>query len=104
MSGVAARCGDVRELPGGKLAVYADELDIHLSPKIGFDWLLSGQPKDVIALGQNAKHYLAGANDARMGWSIGSQAPASEVGWSLIGSKVGQGLFRIVNNDFLTIQ
>jgi transposase len=47
--------------------LYADEIDIHLNPKIGADWMLPGQQRQVITPGQNRKHYLAGALDARTG-------------------------------------
>ena len=41
--------------------VYADELDIHLNPKIGPDWMLPGTQRLVLTLGNNEKRYLAGA-------------------------------------------
>ena len=40
---------------------YQDEADIDLNPKIGADWMLKGQQKRIVTLGQNQKHYLAGA-------------------------------------------
>ena len=40
---------------------YQDEVDIDLNPKIGADWMLKGQQKRIVTLGQNQKHYLAGA-------------------------------------------
>jgi transposase len=48
-------------LPAGHAAVYVDEVDIHLNPKIGLDWMVRGQQKQVVTPGQNAKRYLAGA-------------------------------------------
>jgi transposase len=47
--------------------VYEDEVDIHLNPKIGLDWMVRGQQKEVVTPGQNVKRYLAGALDARTG-------------------------------------
>ena len=47
--------------------MYEDEVDIHLNPKIGPDWMLQGQQKEVLTPGQNQKRYLAGALDARTG-------------------------------------
>ena len=41
--------------------VYEDEVDVHLNPKIGLDWMGKGQQKDVMTPGQNDKRYLAGA-------------------------------------------
>ncbi len=54
-------------LPSDEVALYADEVDIHLNPKIGSDWMLPGQQKVVVTPGQNVKRYLAGALDARSG-------------------------------------
>jgi transposase len=54
-------------LPRRHVAVYADEADIHLNPKIGLDWMGQGQQKEVRTPGQNVKRYLAGAMDARSG-------------------------------------
>jgi transposase len=48
-------------------AVYEDEVDIHLNPKIGLDWMGRGQQKDAWTPGQNQKRYLAGAKDVRTG-------------------------------------
>jgi transposase len=53
--------------PRGHVAVYEDEVDIHLNPKIGLDWMVRGQQKQVVTPGQNEKRYLAGALDARTG-------------------------------------
>jgi hypothetical protein len=55
----------VAGLPRREVAVYEDEVDIHLNPKIGLDWMVRGQHKQVRTPGQNAKRYLAGALDAR---------------------------------------
>lgn len=48
-------------LPPGDEAFYEDEVDIHLNPRIGRDWMLPGTQKEVRTPGQNQKHYLAGA-------------------------------------------
>lgn len=55
----------IAHLPKGEVALYADEVDIHLNPKIGYDWQLCGEQKQVLTPGQNAKRYVAGALDAR---------------------------------------
>lgn len=55
----------VAHLPTGEVAVWEDEIDIHLNPKIGQDWMLRGQQKQVLTPGKNEKRYLAGAQDAR---------------------------------------
>ena len=57
----------VASLPRHEVAVYEDEVDIHLNPKIGLDWMGLGQQKEVMTPGQNQKRYLAGALDVRTG-------------------------------------
>lgn len=44
-----------------EIVVYEDEVDIHLNPKIGMDWMNRGHQKEVLTPGQNQKRYLAGA-------------------------------------------
>jgi transposase len=57
----------VETLPEDEVAVYEDEVDIHLNPKIGPDWMVQGQQKEVLTPGKNRKRYLAGAIDSRTG-------------------------------------
>jgi transposase len=57
----------VASLPPQEVAVYEDEVDIHLNPKIGLDWMGLGQQKEVVTPAKNEKRYLAGALDARTG-------------------------------------
>jgi transposase len=57
----------VEHLQQDEVAVYEDEIDIHLNPKIGLDWMVRGQQKDVMTPGKNEKRYLAGAQDTRTG-------------------------------------
>jgi transposase len=51
----------------GDVVLYVDEVDIHLNPKIGKDWMPCGVQKKVLTPGQNKKHYLAGALNHRTG-------------------------------------
>ena len=44
-----------------EVVVYADEVDIHLNPKIGPDWMLPGTQRLVLTPGKNEKRYLTGA-------------------------------------------
>ena len=48
-----------------EVVLYVDEVDIHLNPKIGRDWMLPGMQRLVMTPGKNQKHYLAGAYDPR---------------------------------------
>jgi transposase len=63
-------------LPKNEALLYEDEVDIHLNPKIGLDWMGKSQQKEVMTPGKNEKRYLAGALDARTGalhWVEGMQ-------------------------------
>jgi putative transposase len=53
----------------GKRAVllFADELDIHLLPKVGYQWMPKGETVKLVTPGQNQTHYLAGALEPRTG-------------------------------------
>lgn len=61
----AARLRKIRRilacLQPDEVAYYEDEVDIHLNPKIGRDWMHRGTQKQVMTPGQNEKTYLAGA-------------------------------------------
>lgn len=48
-----------------EVVVYVDEVDIHLNPKIGPDWMLPGFQRLVMTPGKNEKRYLAGAYEPR---------------------------------------
>jgi transposase len=66
----------LENLPDDEVAVYEDEVDIHLNPKIGLDWMVRGQQKEVLTPGKNKKRYIAGAMDARTGeltWVAGER-------------------------------
>jgi transposase len=60
----------VETLPPDEVALYEDEIDIHLNPKIGPDYMVRGQQKTVLTPGKNVKHYVAGALDAQSGQVI----------------------------------
>jgi transposase len=47
--------------------LYEDEVDIHLNPKVGRDWMLPGQQRRLVTPGKNKRFYLAGALDVRTG-------------------------------------
>jgi transposase len=57
----------VSKLSPQEVLFYEDEVDIHLNPKIGLDWMNRGQQKQVLTPGKNEKSYLAGAMDSRTG-------------------------------------
>jgi len=66
----------VRDLPPDEVAFWSDEVDVHLNPKIGPDWMAKGQQKEVVTPGKNEKRYIAGAMHAvtkRMTWVTGER-------------------------------
>ena len=67
--------GLLANLPKGEMVFYADEVDIHLNPKIGLDWMVKGQQKEVVTPGVNQKRYLAGAlqENKRLLWVQGQR-------------------------------
>jgi transposase len=57
----------LESVPQDEVILYVDEVDVHLNPKIGPDWMLRGTQKMVMTPGKNQKRYLAGALNARTG-------------------------------------
>jgi putative transposase len=55
-------------LPTDEVAVFEDEVDINLNPKIGSMWMRRGQQAAVETPGDNDKRYLAGS----MNWATGT--------------------------------
>jgi len=53
----------VEHLRPSEVLLFIDELDIHLLPKIGYEWMLRGTQSEIMTPGQNQKRYLAGALD-----------------------------------------
>jgi len=71
-----------------EVMVFADELDIHLLPKIGAAWMRQGTQEEIMTPGTNETHYLAGA----------LHLPTGKMLYCL-GSRKNHGLFR----DLLTL-
>jgi putative transposase len=55
------------DLPADEAAVFEDEVDVNLNPKIGAMWMRRGQQAEVPTPGDNAKRYLAGSMNWRTG-------------------------------------
>ena len=78
-----ARCAALRQLwmhpPIGSVVLFEDEVDIHLNPKLGPDWMPIGVQKPVLTPGKNAKRYLAGALNAETGrlWWVSGERKTS---------------------------
>jgi len=54
-------------LPDDETAVFEDEVDLNLNPKIGSMWMPRGRQATVVTPGDNAKRYLAGSLHWRTG-------------------------------------
>jgi transposase len=66
----------IATLPPDEVAFWEDEVDVHLNPKVGPDWMMTGQQKDVPTPGKNQKRYIAGAIHAhtkKMTWVTGDR-------------------------------
>jgi len=55
------------QLRAGAALFFADELDISLLPKVGYQWRPKGEQVEVLTPGTNEKRYLAGALDVTTG-------------------------------------
>jgi transposase len=75
-------------LQAHEVMVFADELDIHLLPKVGAAWMLQGAQDEIMTPGTNEKHYLAGALHLATGKVL-----------HCLGPRKNNGLFR----DLLTL-
>jgi hypothetical protein len=54
----------IASLPADEVAVWEDEADVDLDPRIGSDWMLPGTQRTVMTPGRNVKRYVAAALDA----------------------------------------
>lgn len=71
----------IESLPTDEVCLWQDEVDIHLNPRIGYDWMLPNTQRQVDTPGQNVKRYLAGALDAvtgRLLW-VGGESKNSQL-------------------------
>jgi transposase len=57
----------LRDLPPDEAAVFQDEVDLNLNPKIGCCWMERGEQAQVVTPGDNVKRYLGGS----MSWRTG---------------------------------
>ena len=70
----ARRLAEIRrlleQLPPGEVALYEDEVDIHLNPRSGPDWMPYGIQKWVRTPGKNVKRFVAGALNRATGMLV----------------------------------
>ena len=65
-------------LPAGETAVFMDEVDVNLNPKVGCMWMKRGEQATVETPGTNEKRYLAGSIHWRTGRVILTEGKAKE--------------------------
>jgi hypothetical protein len=61
VSNESARFGLEKTATAREPLLYVDEVDIHLNPRAGADWMLPGQQRLLLTPDQNEKFYSAGA-------------------------------------------
>ena len=57
----------LKDLPADETAVFMDEVDVNLNPKVGCMWMKRGEQAAVETPGNNEKRYLAGSIHWRTG-------------------------------------
>lgn len=57
----------IDNLPADEVAVYEDEVDVHLNPKIGSCWMPKGVQFEIETPGKNKKRYVFGGLNPRTG-------------------------------------
>jgi len=86
---------------------YADEVDLHLNPKIGLDWMLRGMQRQIITPGQNEKRYIAGALDAstrKIIWVVGRRKRSElfcQLLWRLVAAHRSARRIHVVLDNFI---
>ena len=68
----------LRGLPTDETAVFMDEVDVNLNPKVGCQWMKRGQQAEVETPGNNEKRYLAGSIHWRTGRVILTEGKPKE--------------------------
>ena len=57
----------ISDLPADEVAVYEDEVDIHLNPKIGPCWMPCGEQFEIETPGKNQKRFVFGGLNTKTG-------------------------------------
>lgn len=68
----------LRGLPADETAVFMDEVDVNLNPKVGCQWMTRGEQAAVETPGNNEKRYLAGSIHWRTGRVIRTEGKPKE--------------------------
>lgn len=68
----------LKGLPANETAVFMDEVDVNLNPKVGCQWMKRGEQAAVETPGNNEKRYLAGSIHWRTGRVIRTEGRPKE--------------------------
>jgi putative transposase len=68
----------LKGLPADETAVFMDEVDVNLNPKVGCQWMKRGEQAGVETPGNNEKRYLAGSIHWRTGRVILTEGKPKE--------------------------
>ena len=68
----------LKNLPADETAVFMDEVDVNLNPKVGCQWMKRGEQSSVETPGTNEKRYLAGSIHWRTGRVILTEGEPKE--------------------------
>jgi transposase len=70
----------IARLKPDEAAVWEDETDIDLNPRIGRDWMPAGMRRTVMTPGKNVKHQFAAAMDAQTGRLVWAESARKNSG------------------------
>jgi transposase len=106
----AARLRLIRSLVGslapGEAAVWEDECDVHLNPRIGPDWMLPGTQRRVATPGTDVRRYVAGALDAATGRLVWARSERKDSGLfidllkKLLDEYEGKGVVHVILDNY----
>ncbi len=66
----------IGSLPADQAALWLDEVQLDLNPRVGYDWMLPGTQRRLMTAGRNVRRFVAGAMDAqtdRLTWLAGER-------------------------------
>jgi len=91
-----------------ELILFADELDIDLLPKVGYQWMLKGTQLEIRTPGKNQKHYLAAALNPATGQNYYVLGPkkkttsSSASCWIIFSRTSGNAIARFMSSATIT--
>jgi transposase len=86
---------------------FEDEMDVHLNPKIGRDWMPRGHRRYVLTPGKNQKRFVAGALNASTGKMTWVDAPTKasalfhKLIWKLLAEYRGSRRIHLIVDNYI---